>query len=48
MKRNNTLYLIIGLLVVGIGLVSFFWYQERHRSGIDVEVNDQGLSVETH
>ena len=48
MKRTNTLYLVIGLLVVGLAVVGFYLYQEQHKSGIEVEINDEGLSVETH
>ena len=48
MKRTNTLYLVIGLLVVGLAVVGFYLYQEQHKSRIEVEINDDGLSVETH
>lgn len=46
--NRNTLYLIIGALVVAVIFVGYFLYQEQHKSGIDIEVNDSGLSVETN
>ena len=48
MKRNNTLYLVIAVLVVGVGVLGFYLYQEQHKSGIEVEINNDGLSVETN
>jgi hypothetical protein len=48
MKRTHALYLVIGLLVVGLAVVGVYLYQEQHKSGIEVEINDDGLSVETH
>ena len=48
MRSNNSLYLIIGVLLVVIAVGGFLFYQERHKSGIDVEVGAKGISVETH
>jgi predicted negative regulator of RcsB-dependent stress response len=48
MRNNNGLYLIIGVLLVVIVVGGFLFYQERNKSGIDVEVGDKGISVETH
>ena len=48
MKDKNTLYLVIALLVVGLGVVGYYLYQERQKSGIAIEVNEDGLSVETN
>lgn len=48
MKNRNTLYLVIAVLVVGLGVVGYFLYQEQNKSGIEVEVNEDGLSVETN
>jgi len=48
MRNPGSLYLIIGALIAVIVVGGFFFYQERHKSGIDVEVGDKGISVETH
>ncbi len=48
MKNRNGLYLIIGALVAVVAIGGYFFYQERHKSGIDVRVGNGGISVETH
>lgn len=48
MRDRNGLYLIIGILAAIIVIGGVFFYQERHKSGIDVEVGNGGISVETH
>ena len=48
MKNRNGLYLIIGALIAVIAIGGYFFYQEQHKSGIDIEVGKGGLSVETN
>jgi hypothetical protein len=48
MRNRNGLYLIIGVLVAVVAIGGVLFYQERHKSGIDVEIGDGGVSVETH
>jgi hypothetical protein len=48
MRNQSGLYLIIGVLVAVIVVGGFLFYQERHKSGIAVEVGGKGISVETH
>lgn len=46
--NRNVLYLIIGVLVVAIVVVSYLFYQERQKtSGIDINIGDGGISIET-
>lgn len=42
---RNVLYLVIGLLAAGVIVVGYLYYQES-RSGIDIEINDQGVKIE--
>ncbi|WP_322895634.1 MULTISPECIES: hypothetical protein [unclassified Yoonia] len=44
--NRNTLYLLIGLLVVGLLVVGYLYYQESRRSGVDITIGEQGISVE--
>lgn len=44
MSRNG-LYILIGLLFAAVAVVSFFYYQES-QSGIDIEIGEQGVSIE--
>jgi len=44
--NRNILYLIIGALVVVVTALSYFYYQEQKTtSGVDITVDDQGLSI---
>jgi hypothetical protein len=47
MQKSNGLYLVIGILVAVIAIGGYYFYQESQKSGIDVEIGDQGISVET-
>lgn len=44
MNRNSLLLLIGLLLVVAVG-ASYLYYQER-QSGIDIQIDDQGIKIE--
>lgn len=43
--NNNTLYLVIGLLAVGVIIVGFLLYQER-QSGVSIQIGESGVSIE--
>ena len=44
---RNTLYLLLGaLVVVVIGFAIYAYQQESQPSGVQIELNEQGLSVE--
>ena len=46
--NRNSLYLIIGALVVVSGVGDYLYYQERQQTaGIDISVGKSGISVET-
>jgi predicted negative regulator of RcsB-dependent stress response len=47
MQKSNGLYLVIGVLVAVIAIGGYYFYQESQKTGIDVEIGDQGISVET-
>ena len=42
---RNVLYLVIGLLAAGIVVGGYLYYQES-RSGIDIEIGEQGVTIE--
>ena len=47
MNRNG-LYIVIGALFVAIVVVGYLLYQERQKtSGIDINVGNSGISIET-
>jgi len=45
MNRNNTLYFIVGALVVGLIVVGVYIYNDRN-SGVRIEIGEQGISVD--
>ncbi len=47
MNRNG-LTLIIGALVVVVGVMGYFYYQDRQQTaGVDINVGKSGISIET-
>jgi hypothetical protein len=46
-NRTNILYLIVGLLVVVVAVLSYELYRERHPpEGVHIEVGPNGLTIE--
>ena len=46
MIRNNILYLIIGALVIGVAVVSYQLYRDRHQpEGVHIDVGPNGVSI---
>jgi hypothetical protein len=44
--NRNVLYLIIGALAVVAAVLGYLLYQERQKSGIEINVGDGGVSIE--
>jgi lipopolysaccharide export system protein LptC len=45
--NRSILYLIIVLLFVAVSALGYFYYQEQKTaSGVDITVDDQGLSIQ--
>lgn len=45
--NRNTLYLIIGaLVVVVVGFAIYAYQQEQNTARLEIEVNEQGISIE--
>ena len=43
--NRNMLFLLIGLLIAGVAVVSYLFYQES-RSGVEIEIGEDGLTIE--
>lgn len=43
--NRNALYLLIGLLVAGLVVVGYLYYQESQR-GVEIRIGDQGISID--
>lgn len=45
--NRNALYMIIGALIVVVAGFSYYAYQEEKQpDGVEIKVNEQGLSIE--
>lgn len=44
---SSVSYLVIGLLTVGIAVIGYLYYDEtRSRSGIDIQIDEHGVTLE--
>jgi RsiW-degrading membrane proteinase PrsW (M82 family) len=47
LNRTNVLYLIIGVLIVGVAVLGYELYRERHPpEGVHIDVGPNGLTIE--
>ena len=47
--NKNTMYAVIGLgLIAAVAIGFYYVYERQHSSGIDVKVDDKGVTIETH
>ena len=47
MTRSNTLFLIIGALVIAVAVMGYQLYQDRHQpEGLNIKVGPNGLSIQ--
>lgn len=44
---RNALYFVLAALVIAMAIVGYLLYQERQKSGIDINVGDGGISIQT-
>jgi RsiW-degrading membrane proteinase PrsW (M82 family) len=43
---RNVLFLIIGALAVTVAVLGYQFYQERQKTGIEINVGKGGISIE--
>lgn len=44
---RNVLLVLIGVLAVCAVVAGYFYYQERE-SGVDIEINEQGVTIDSN
>jgi len=45
--NRNALYMIIGALIVVVAGFSYYaWQQEKKPDGVEIQLNEQGLSIQ--
>jgi hypothetical protein len=45
MSRNG-LYLVIAILLVAVVALAIYTYQQENRPGVEVRVDEQGISID--
>ncbi len=46
MRNQNTLYLVIGALIVAVIALGIYVYREESRPGVEMRIDGSGISVE--
>lgn len=45
--NRNLLYLVLGALIVGVGVLGYSLYQERQKSGVNISIGGKdGVKIE--
>ncbi|MBU8545284.1 hypothetical protein ACVFYP_20650 [Roseomonas sp. F4] len=44
---RNLLYPVIGVLLIAVGALGYWAYQEQNRSGVEMNVGGRSLTIET-
>jgi predicted negative regulator of RcsB-dependent stress response len=44
--NRNLLYFVIGALIVIVGVLGYRYYQSTQTTGIEIEINDSGISIQ--
>lgn len=43
---RNLLFIVIGVVGIGAGVLGYWLYQEQHRSGVDINIGPRGVTVQ--
>ncbi len=43
---RNTLYLVAGVLAAALIVVGYLYYQDSQRTHIDIEIDDNGITID--
>lgn len=46
--NRNVLYLVIGALIVIVAFLGYRYYQDQQRSGITIEMDEGGMSIDSN
>jgi len=46
MMNRNTVFVVIGVIGIAIGVFGYWLYQEQHRSGVDIRIGPGGVSIQ--
>jgi len=43
--NRNLLFIVIGVVGIGAGVLGYWFYQQQHRSGVDISIGGHGVSI---
>ncbi len=44
--NRNLLYFVIGALVIVVAVLGYRYYEDSQSTGIEIELNDSGISIQ--
>lgn len=44
--NKNTLYFVVGAVLMGAVAIGYWVYQDRQRSGIDISIGGRGITIQ--
>ncbi|MEO3473502.1 hypothetical protein AAFN86_16670 [Roseomonas sp. CAU 1739] len=44
--NRNLLVIVIGVLGIAAGVLGYWFYQEQHRSGVDISIGPRGVTIQ--
>ena len=44
--NRNLIFVIIGVLGIGAGVLGYWFYQEQQRSGVDISIGSRGVTIQ--
>lgn len=44
--NRNLLYLVVGALIVIVAVLGYRYYEDSQRTGIDIQLNGSGISIQ--
>jgi hypothetical protein len=43
---RNLLFIMIGVLGIGTGVLGYWLYKEQHRPGVDISISPRGVTIQ--
>lgn len=44
--NRNLIVVVVGVLGIGAGVLGYWFYQEQHRSGVDISIGPRGVTIQ--
>lgn len=44
--NRNLLFIVIGVLGIGTGVLGYWYYEQQQRSGVDISIGPRGVTIQ--